>query len=176
MLAMDMEFKAEIKEELVEYNQTDMESQLSTSIDLETFKNELMEDNSPEMGLKAEIKEELAEEDHLFTSPDLEDSVNKADEDNSGFPQKGMEFMKTELACTTEQQIDANTEESTSKNSICKCKICFKQFNKVLERHIKTHTPKKLNKCEICFKQFSQAKNLKSHLRVHTGDKPHRIS
>ncbi|XP_072393496.1 uncharacterized protein [Diabrotica undecimpunctata] len=82
-----MEFKVEIKEEFVEYNQKDIDSQLSTSIDLENFKNEL-EDNS-EMGVTAQIKEEFAEvcqgytESQLFTSPDLNDLINKADEDNS---------------------------------------------------------------------------------------------
>ncbi|XP_050511351.1 zinc finger protein 112-like isoform X4 [Diabrotica virgifera virgifera] len=172
-----MDFKVEIKDEPVEYIQKDTESQLSTSIDLENFKNE-KEDKS-EMGLKAEIKEEFSDgyqiDDQLFTSPDLKDLV-KADENNSGFSQNGMEIMKTELESSTEQQINANTEEATSKNSICECKICFKQFKEArsLKRHIKTHSGEKPYKCEICFKQFSHAHSLKSHLIVHTGEKPYK--
>ncbi|XP_072387981.1 uncharacterized protein [Diabrotica undecimpunctata] len=129
-----MEFKVEMQEDLVENIQKDnIEIQPFTFIDLKNFKNEL-EDNL-EMGLKANIKEEFDEDDQgyiesqQFTSPDFEDFINKTDEDNSGFSQNGMEIMKTELACTTEQQINANTEETTLKNSMCKCKICCKQFN-----------------------------------------------
>uniref|UniRef100_A0A6P7GC71 Uncharacterized protein LOC114340367 n=1 Tax=Diabrotica virgifera virgifera TaxID=50390 RepID=A0A6P7GC71_DIAVI len=85
-----MEFKVEIKEQYVEVenNQRNIESQLSRSMDLENYKNELV-DNS-EMRPKAEIKEEFADscqgymENQLFTSPNLKDFINKTDEDNSG--------------------------------------------------------------------------------------------
>ncbi|XP_072393494.1 uncharacterized protein [Diabrotica undecimpunctata] len=171
MLAMA--FKVKIKEEFVEYNQKDIESQLSTSIDLENFKNEL-EDNS-EMEVRAKIKEEFAEgcqgyiESQLFTSPDLEDLINKADEDNSGFSQNGMEIIKTECVYTSDQQICSKTEETTLKNSICTCKICLKQFSldSSLKRHIKTHTAEKLYKCEICFKHLSRKDNLKVMIKKY---------
>ncbi|CAH1235868.1 unnamed protein product [Diabrotica balteata] len=115
MLAM--EFKVEMQEDFVENNQKDTEMQPFTFINLKNFKNEL-EDNL-EMGLTAKVKQEFNEgdqgyiESQLFTSPDFKDFINKTDEDNSGLSQNRMEIMKTELACTTEQQINADTEETT---------------------------------------------------------------
>ncbi|CAG9830075.1 unnamed protein product [Diabrotica balteata] len=110
-----MEFKVEIKDE---YNQKGIESQLqlSTSTDLEHLKNKL--DNS-EMALKAKIKEEFPEggqgyiESQLFTSPDLEDLINKPDEDNSVY-MSTMEF-KVEIKDEYNQKgIESQLKLSTS--------------------------------------------------------------
>uniref|UniRef100_A0A6P7F9K9 Zinc finger and BTB domain-containing protein 49-like isoform X5 n=1 Tax=Diabrotica virgifera virgifera TaxID=50390 RepID=A0A6P7F9K9_DIAVI len=131
------------------------------------------------MELSAKVKEEIAESDQgytehqVFTSADIKYLKNEPEEDE-GFSQNRMEIMKTERACTTEQQIRANSEKTTN-NSISKCTICIKQFNQknYLKRHMKTHTGEKPYQCEVCLKRFSTAGNLKTHLRVHTGEKPY---
>ena len=49
------------------------------------------------------------------------------------------------------------------------CSICKKQFRllKNLKIHLKLHTGKGLVRCEICHKAFGQKYNLKVHLRTH---------
>ena len=54
------------------------------------------------------------------------------------------------------------------------CKHCDKAFSEArnLKRHERIHTGEKPFKCKKCNKTFSQAGNLKLHERKHTGEKP----
>ena len=66
-------------------------------------------------------------------------------------------------------------QDSVSKDDCkYKCEICNSSFSlqRLLNRHMKTHSFYKRYQCQYCGKGFNDTFDLKRHIRTHTGIKP----
>lgn len=67
---------------------------------------------------------------------------------------------------------------SESEETKYKCEICNSSFTlqRLLNRHMKTHSFYKRYHCQFCTKGFNDTFDLKRHIRTHTGIKPFKCS
>ncbi|XP_032232606.1 PR domain zinc finger protein 12 [Nematostella vectensis] len=59
-----------------------------------------------------------------------------------------------------------------------KCTLCRRGFNSRsnLRSHMRIHTMEKPFQCKFCKKSFSQSSTLRNHTRLHTGEKPYKCT
>ena len=77
-----------------------------------------------------------------------------------------------------------NTHADVGSRTLYKCMICGKEFlrKQGLQQHLMRHdgiTDTKVDprkRCTYCGKQLSTVSALKDHVRIHTGEKPHKCS
>ncbi|XP_073807905.1 PR domain zinc finger protein 12 [Danio rerio] len=67
---------------------------------------------------------------------------------------------------------------SSSSASRMRCVICHRGFNSRsnLRSHMRIHTLDKPFVCRFCSRRFSQSSTLRNHVRLHTGERPYRCA
>ncbi|XP_066517620.1 PR domain zinc finger protein 12-like [Hoplias malabaricus] len=69
-----------------------------------------------------------------------------------------------------------SSSSSLSATSRMRCVICHRGFNSRsnLRSHMRIHTLDKPFVCRFCSRRFSQSSTLRNHVRLHTGERPYK--
>nr|XP_055054281.1 PR domain zinc finger protein 12-like [Misgurnus anguillicaudatus] len=72
--------------------------------------------------------------------------------------------------------ITSSSSSSSSAASRMRCVICHRGFNSRsnLRSHMRIHTLDKPFVCRFCNRRFSQSSTLRNHVRLHTGERPYK--
>lgn len=70
----------------------------------------------------------------------------------------------------------SSSPPSSSASSRMRCVICHRGFNSRsnLRSHMRIHTLDKPFACRFCNRRFSQSSTLRNHVRLHTGERPYK--
>ncbi|XP_028827521.1 PR domain zinc finger protein 12 isoform X2 [Denticeps clupeoides] len=70
----------------------------------------------------------------------------------------------------------SSSSSSSSAASRMRCVICHRGFNSRsnLRSHMRIHTLDKPFACRFCNRRFSQSSTLRNHVRLHTGERPYK--
>ncbi|KAL1273541.1 hypothetical protein QQF64_026355 [Cirrhinus molitorella] len=72
--------------------------------------------------------------------------------------------------------LSSSSSSSSSGASRMRCVICHRGFNSRsnLRSHMRIHTLDKPFVCRFCSRRFSQSSTLRNHVRLHTGERPYK--
>lgn len=70
----------------------------------------------------------------------------------------------------------SSSATSSSSTGRMRCVICHRGFNSRsnLRSHMRIHTLDKPFVCRFCNRRFSQSSTLRNHVRLHTGERPYK--
>ncbi|GFT24424.1 hypothetical protein NPIL_104041 [Nephila pilipes] len=73
-----------------------------------------------------------------------------------------------------QEMTQGHQQTKQSPNKKIKCSVCKKvYFKKNLKSHMRIHKGERPYTCKTCGKSFTQNADLKKHIRIHTGEKPY---
>ncbi|CAH1787641.1 unnamed protein product [Owenia fusiformis] len=77
---------------------------------------------------------------------------------------------------TLQDDTPRSTEDTEDNVGRMRCVVCRRGFNSRsnLRSHMRIHTQEKPFVCRFCHRSFSQSSTLRNHVRLHTGEKPYR--
>ncbi|KAI4810822.1 hypothetical protein KUCAC02_013751 [Chaenocephalus aceratus] len=114
------------------------------------------------------------------SEPDTEDSSEPDTEDSSEPDTEDIADWKETREPASGSNSLKNRHESVSdpqrsaEKKQFTCSVCKKAFSQsaYLKTHMRIHTGEKPFTCTVCKKAFPQRGHLKTHMTIHTGDKP----
>ncbi|XP_041755437.1 PR domain zinc finger protein 12-like isoform X2 [Coregonus clupeaformis] len=79
-------------------------------------------------------------------------------------------------SCDGSSSCSPSSSSSSSATSRMRCVICHRGFNSRsnLRSHMRIHTLDKPFVCRFCNRRFSQSSTLRNHVRLHTGERPYK--
>ncbi|KAM4031537.1 uncharacterized protein ACNLHF_018961 isoform 1-T2 [Anomaloglossus baeobatrachus] len=104
-------------------------------------------------------------------SQDVPHEINTTMEDTSAEPQETAEPVQSAAETPVPTESTGTEMKTTYSCGVCQFSSCNLG---AMRRHMRKHSDK--HKCKFCGKTFASATELRIHINVHTGIKPHKCS
>ncbi|TRY87936.1 hypothetical protein DNTS_005230 [Danionella cerebrum] len=86
------------------------------------------------------------------------------------------EMLKSGTSTNVSSRLLLFSSDESGASSRLRCVLCRRGFNSRsnLRSHMRIHTLDKPFSCRFCSRRFSQSSTLRNHVRLHTGERPYR--